>query len=63
MSTESQKTRKSTTVRIYEETKERLQKVAFAKTGKEGRNVTEIELADSAIEKWLTKEERKLGIA
>ena len=62
MSREPQKSKKSTTVRISEETKGRLQKVAFKRTGIEGRAVTEVELIDTVLTPWLTKEERKLGI-
>lgn len=57
-----QKAEKSTTVRIYERMKERLQKVAYKKTGHEGRPVTEVELVNEAVEAFCKKEERKLGI-
>jgi predicted transcriptional regulator len=57
------KTDKSTTVRIYEKTKERLQKVARKKAAREDRDVTEVELADQAVAEYLSKEEKKLGIA
>jgi predicted transcriptional regulator len=57
------KTDKSTTVRIYEKTKERLQKVVRKKAAREDRDVTEVELADQAVAEYLNKEEKKLGIA
>lgn len=62
MGKQLQKTRKSTTVRIYEETKGRLQNVVFAKIGKEKRAVTEMDLASAAIDDFCKKEEKKLGI-
>ena len=62
MSRESQKVQKSTTVRIYEKTKERLQTVARKKAGEENRTVTELELANTAILQFLSQEEQKLGI-
>jgi hypothetical protein len=60
MAQETQKSKKSTTVRIYRETKERLQKVAFKKTGKESRSVTEVELVSEAVALLCRREEKKL---
>lgn len=57
---ETQKTTKSTTVRIYENTKERLQNVVRKKAAKEDREVTELELTDKAVNEYLSKEEKKL---
>lgn len=62
MGAETQKTGKSTTVRIYEEKKARLQKVARRKADQEDREVTEIELVDKALTDFLAHEEPKLGI-
>lgn len=63
MATQPQKNQESTTVRIGREPKERLQKLARNKAAKENRDVTEMELANEALEAYCTKEERKLGIA
>lgn len=57
------KTQESTTVRIGREPKERLQKLARQKAAKENRDVSEMELANAAVEAYCSKEERKLGIA
>lgn len=62
MGTEAQKTEKSTTVRIYENTKGRLQKVVRRRSDLEERDVTEVELADQALSKFLENEERRLGM-
>jgi hypothetical protein len=62
MATKEQKKGPTKQVRIYEKTKERLQKVVFKRTGKDGRAVTETELASVAVEQFCEKEEKKLGI-
>jgi hypothetical protein len=50
------------TVRIWNEPKERLQKVREAKAKKERRIVSEAELVSKAVEALCTKEEKRLGI-
>jgi hypothetical protein len=56
------KTDKQTTVRIYEGTKKRLQKVVRKLANEENRTVTEIEIAEEIFKAGLSKRERKLGI-
>lgn len=63
MQVETQKTQKQTTVRIYEETKGRLQKVVRQMAANENRAVSEIEIAEEIMLRELPKYERKLGIA
>lgn len=58
----AQKTKSSTTVRIWKEPKERLQNLAWTKSMKEKRTVTEAELSSLAVEQYCTKEEKKLGL-
>jgi len=62
MSEAMQKTDKQTTVRIYEKTKGRLQKVIRKLADREDRNVSEIEIAEEIMSRELKKYERKLGI-
>lgn len=62
MAEDTTKMGKQTTVRIYEETKDRLQKVVRKLAANEDRNVTEIEIAEEIMQKELPKYERKLGI-
>jgi hypothetical protein len=61
MGEEAQKTKISTTVRIYAEPKDRLQKIVWKKTFKEGRKYTEAELVSKAVDDLCEKEERKLA--
>jgi hypothetical protein len=56
------KTDNQTTVRIYEGTKKRLQKVVRKLANEENRTVTEIEIAEEIFKAGLSKRERKLGI-
>lgn len=62
MQTESQKTDRQTTVRIFGKTKERIQTVARKLADREDRRVTEVEIADQILNAGLPKLERKLGI-
>lgn len=62
MTEETQKTKISTTVRIWTEEKERLKKIARKVADKEDRDVTELELASEAISEYCNKREKKLGI-
>lgn len=62
MAQQPQKTKESTTVRIWMEPKKRLQNVARKKAARENREVTEAELTSMAVDQFCTKEEKKLGI-
>lgn len=62
MAEQTQKAVSGSTVRIWNEPKERLQKVRERKEKKERRPVSEAELVSKAVEAYCTKEERKLGI-
>jgi len=63
MATHQQKTGSGSTVRIWDEPKERLQKVREAKAKKEKRLVSEAELVSKAVDALCDREEPKLGIA
>lgn len=62
MAEQRQKTQKSTSVRIYLGTKERLEKVVRKVAANEDRDVTETELVSQAVDQFCSKAERKLGI-
>ena len=62
MEEQVQKTKESTTVRIYGKTKERLKKVVRRLADKDDRDVTDLEIADQILNEGLTKHERKLGL-
>ena len=63
MGKEGQKTKKYESVRIWGEPKKRLENIILRKALKEGRRVTEVEMASKAIDLLCDKEERKLGIS
>lgn len=62
MAEQPQKQGSGSTVRIWSEPKERLQKVVEAKAKKERRLVSEAELVSKAVEAFCDKEEKKLGL-
>lgn len=62
MTSETQKSTTSETVRIWAKPKERLVKVAEKKTEREGRPVTEVELVSKAVDLLCDIEERQLGL-
>jgi len=63
MSTESQVAKKSTHARLYEDKKERIERIARVRSFKEDKRIFEIDVLDKILERELPKEERKLGIA
>jgi hypothetical protein len=54
--------KKHASIRVYRNTKKRLQKVVREKAVIEDRVIKEVELANKAIASYCTKEEKKLGI-
>lgn len=62
MGNDSQKTSSGSTVRIWKEPKERLQKFIKAKSKKERRLVSEAEIVSTAVDMLCSIEEPKLGI-
>jgi len=56
------KKRKHASIRVYTNTKMRLQKVVRKKADIEDRVIKEVELANKAIATYCKKEEKKLGI-
>lgn len=62
MTEEKPKTELSTSVRISEKTKERLQRVVRKMADREDRRVTELEIADRILTKGLRALEKDLGL-
>lgn len=57
-----QKPDEQTTVRIYKQTKGRLQKVVRKLTGNGDRRVSEVEVVEQILKAGLKRHERNLGI-
>lgn len=60
---ETPKTVASAVVRIWKEPKKQLLEVIEAKTEREGRPISEVEVVSKAVNQYCKREKRKLGIA